>query len=662
MSKSKAAAAAEPVVINDTNLSRAWSRAFLAVLHGRGTEISPLILSITGFAEDGTPCECPAVRNSLDQLLKHRGRTSVDGIAFAIFPQYIWTLSHGDRARLFHLYRATLPRLKAMNRRANGRGMYFERLTMYDGGRCGGNQLEWILSQPKGVRRSMLQATIFDARRDHSPTAQLGFPCLQHVSFEPTTVGLVVNAFYATQQLFDKAYGNYLGLAHLGGFMAHEMKLPLARVNVMVGVAKLERVNKSDSSLRSVIVAAKALTATPDGSGTAASHHGNHSIEAPSAPPGSTSSSDANEPTSASPSPPSTTHPRLFQTEAHDAPSAPVSPPIVLRHLAPATVSPVYDSYWRFAARRQDIFFRRLRGQRPPWTDDPVLATYKFTNAYRASDRVSQYLIRHVIYRADLPRSAREVVFRVLLFKMFNKIATWELLERSLGPITLEDYRFRHYDQVLSRAMRRGDRIYSAAYIMPPGTRAFGASSKHQNHLLLIEHMIRTNLPDQLAQARTMQEGFEILRGYPTIGDFLAYQFITDINYSEITGFSEMDFVIPGPGARDGLRKCFVDPGGLSEPELIKLMTDLQESEFERLSLSFQSLWGRRLQLIDCQNLFCEVDKYARVAHPEISGLTGRTRIKQRFTPQYEPIAFFYPPKWQLSTSESDGVTHRPAV
>ena len=82
---------------------------------------------------------------------------------------------------------------------------------------------------------------------------------------------------------------------------------------------------------------------------------------------------------------------------------------------------------------------------------------------------------------------------------------------------------------------------------------------------------------------RTMQEGFEKLRAYPTIGDFLAYQFITDINYSEITDFSEMDFVVPGPGARDGLRKCFADPGGLNEPELIRLMADLQEQEFERL-------------------------------------------------------------------------------
>lgn len=343
--------------------------------------------------------------------------------------------------------------------------------------------------------------------------------------------------------------------------------------------------------------------------------------------------------------------------EKHEGRS-PAPAPIILRLLAPAKVSEVYESYWRFAAERQAVFFRRARGESGPWTDNPVLGLYKFTNAYRASDRVSQYLIRHVIYRDDLPSTPREVFFRILLFKLFNKIETWELLERALGPITFEDYRFAAYDAVLSRAMHAGSRIYSAAYIMPPGSRSFGRSAKHQNHLLLLESMMADRLPDRLVQTPTMQDGFEKLRAYPTIGDFLAYQFITDINYSELTDFSEMDFVVPGPGARDGLRKCFLDPGGLNEPELIRLMADLQEKEFERLGLEFQSLWGRRLQLIDCQNLFCEVDKYARVAHPDVSGRTGRVRIKQKFQAAPEPVELFYPPKWKLNDKISSLSPH----
>jgi len=81
-----------------------------------------------------------------------------------------------------------------MNPRDNRRGLYFERLTSYGRGPCDGNQLEWILSQfngRKGVRRSMFQASVFDPERDHVADAQLQFPCLQHVSFEPTKEGLV---------------------------------------------------------------------------------------------------------------------------------------------------------------------------------------------------------------------------------------------------------------------------------------------------------------------------------------------------------------------------------------------------------------------------------------------------------------------------------------
>jgi NTP pyrophosphatase (non-canonical NTP hydrolase) len=335
---------------------------------------------------------------------------------------------------------------------------------------------------------------------------------------------------------------------------------------------------------------------------------------------------------------------KLFPAEEEFSAQLAAAPP----RTAPLKPTLVYDTYWRFAAERQRIFFWRLKGQAPPWTDDPVLRAYKFTNAYRASDRVSQYLIRRVIYRDDLPDDPVEVTFRVLLFKFFNRIETWQLLERSLGPITYAGYSFKHYDQVLTRAMTRGKTIYSAAYIMPAGG-SLGHKRKHRNHLTLLGRMMADDLPIRLTEARSMQRAFDMIRAYPTVGDFLGYQYVTDINYSGVTDFTEMEFVIPGPGAIDGIRKCFSDTGGLNDAEVIRFMADRQELEFARLGLQFQSLWGRRLQLIDCQNLFCEVNKYARVRHPEISEASGRTRIKQKFRPIPDQISYWYPPKWEIN-------------
>lgn len=313
----------------------------------------------------------------------------------------------------------------------------------------------------------------------------------------------------------------------------------------------------------------------------------------------------------------------------------------------PTKTTPVFDTYWKFAAERQAIFFNRLNKNEGHLTDDAILQTYKFTNAYRASDRVSQFLIRHVIYEGD--QRPEEVFFRIILFKTFNKIETWELFKEKIGELSFKKYDFTEYDRVLSKAKVNGVSIYSAAYIMPSGSGSFGYKYKHRNHLKLIEKMMNDNLPGHICKAKSMQHVFELLRGYPMIGDFLAYQYAIDINYSQLTNFSENSFVMPGPGAKDGIRKCFSNYGGLSEVDLIKCMVDRQEEEFSRLGIKFQTLWGRPLHLIDCQNLFCEIDKYARVKHPQLKGLTGRMRIKQKYRLNPQPIDYWYPPKWGLN-------------
>jgi hypothetical protein len=315
--------------------------------------------------------------------------------------------------------------------------------------------------------------------------------------------------------------------------------------------------------------------------------------------------------------------------------------------LAPAAPTEVYDTYWRFAAERQAMFFRRAFGEPPPWTDDPILGVYKFTNAYRASDRVSQYLIRHVIYEGS--QSAQEVFFRIILFKLFNKIETWELLQQALGSLTYACYAFDAYDRVLTAAMDRKQTIYSAAYIMPSGSRALGSTKKHRSHLKLLQQMMDDEVPERITHFKTMREAFDLLLSYPMIGNFLAYQYVTDLNYSECYNFSEMEFVVPGPGAIDGISKCFSSLGGISETDIIKLVTARQADEFKRLGLEFQSLWGRPLQLIDCQNLFCEISKYARVRHPDVKGVANRLRIKQKYKTNFSPLPLWYPPKWDIN-------------
>lgn len=310
----------------------------------------------------------------------------------------------------------------------------------------------------------------------------------------------------------------------------------------------------------------------------------------------------------------------------------------------------VYDDYWKFAQERQSVFYKKILGLPQPWSDDDIINKFKFTNAYRASDRVSQYLIRNIIY-SNTSFSPEDTIFRIILFKMFNKIQTWKYLENELGEISLKSYSFDEYDKLLTKMIAEHNKIYSAAYIMPSGKTSFGNNLKHKNNLRLLELMFSTQISIKIARAASLQELFKVLLSYPTLGKFLAFQYAIDLNYSELCDFDEMSFVVAGPGAIRGIQKCFPDCDKNSADEVIKKVSANQESEFKRRGIEFLSLNGRRLQLIDCQNLFCEIDKYTRVAYPGVFDMAG-VRIKQKYHQTYpDKIEYFYPPKWGINTN-----------
>ena len=308
-----------------------------------------------------------------------------------------------------------------------------------------------------------------------------------------------------------------------------------------------------------------------------------------------------------------------------------------------STPSYVFDKFWYFVAERQNIFFNRLNNLPQPWTKDEILFTYKFTNVYRATDRVSQFLIKNVIYSSE-NYSEEDLLFRILFFKIFNKIETWIDIEKQIGDINYSSYNFYDYDSILSDLITR-QKIYSAAYIMPSGVSAFGYKEKHRNNLKLLENIFSENTLEKIMVSKNMEQVYNLLLSFPTIGPFLAFQYSIDINYSEITNFDEMSFVKAGPGALRGIKKCFPD-SSKSPEEIIKLIAQNQEIEFQLRNINFRKSGNRKMQLIDCQNVFCEFDKYTRVSNPEFS--IGNNRIKQKFSENSEKIDFFFPPKWNI--------------
>ena len=305
----------------------------------------------------------------------------------------------------------------------------------------------------------------------------------------------------------------------------------------------------------------------------------------------------------------------------------------------------VYDLYWYFAYERQNIFNKKLNGVKPPWTKDEILKTYKFCNSYRVNDRVSQYLLKNVIYNGK-EYSNEDMLFRILLFKLFNKESTWELLIENFNDITLSNFNIKEYSKVLENAISNNIKIYNDAYISC-ANKAFGYDRKHDNHLALLDKIFNIDKAHlKIISSKTMEDAFNIIKSYPLIGNFMAYQLVTDINYSNVVDWKEDEFTVAGPGSLRGIKKCFIDKGNLTNEDIIKYMYEHQEEEFKRLGLDFKGIGNRKLQLIDCQNIFCELDKYTREAIPELK--SNRTKIKKKYISKKDKIEYIYPPKWNI--------------
>lgn len=308
----------------------------------------------------------------------------------------------------------------------------------------------------------------------------------------------------------------------------------------------------------------------------------------------------------------------------------------------------VFKYYFYFIQERMNIFWNKYE-ENYPLTRDPTLQSYKFTNVYRAMDRVSQYLIKNVIY-SDEKFSDKDVLFRIIVFKIFNKSETWEYLESEIGEISLENFNLKHINNALL-ARKVSNPIFNNAYMMT-GTHSLynHLNYKHEKWLQMVkDELIGQSVIDKIIDATSLSDTFYHLRGCSFIGDFLAYQYAIDMNYSNVINFSEDSFVKAGIGSIRGIKKCFgnASSASYSNEDIIKFTQENFEYYQKKFDFDeFKPLFGRAPTLIDLQNCFCETDKLLRVKMPDLQ--VQNKRIKQRYKETPKPLELFFPPKWNI--------------
>lgn len=309
----------------------------------------------------------------------------------------------------------------------------------------------------------------------------------------------------------------------------------------------------------------------------------------------------------------------------------------------------VLQYYFYFMQERMNIFWHKCQNPNAVyWTKDPILNTYKFTNVYRATDRVSQYLLKNLIYGKDAARNEEDMLLQILVFKIFNKPDTWEYLTRELDePIKVDTFEPHKIAGVLSRRQKIRP-IFNNAYMMTGSHRDYTAwPTKHEKWLQMVrKEVVESGRLIKLSKAKSIEELYDILHECSFIGGFLAYQYAIDMNYAPFFCYDENSFVKAGIGAIRGIKKCFKKYGEKYEDAIRYVRDNFSELQERYGYTHFKPLPGHEPKLIDLQNCFCETDKYLRAKMPELK--VDNIRIKQKYNCHPVPIQYVFPPQWNV--------------
>lgn len=301
--------------------------------------------------------------------------------------------------------------------------------------------------------------------------------------------------------------------------------------------------------------------------------------------------------------------------------------------------------FYDFVTERYKIHVRKdFLKQKAPWTDDEILQCYKFCNVRREHDRQSQYLIKNISTNPCL--SLEDKIVNSFYFRAWNN---WDTMKDLGGPWAAKDLYSSQmkqqirpiYQQLASEDPDR--KWWSSAYNQGGTKQAWRYPNpnrkvnKEDDIPLRVFHigpwLKEHNTVEKLLSANDQKVAFEAIKEIQGFADFLAYQIFVDLTYIENFPFSENEFVVAGPGCRNGLNKLFDDYDGLTLEEALFWLADNIDEIFNKIHPPF---WAGRLfvdlpqedrffSVMCLENCMCELSKYIRT----IEG-TGRPRVKYK--------------------------------
>jgi hypothetical protein len=270
--------------------------------------------------------------------------------------------------------------------------------------------------------------------------------------------------------------------------------------------------------------------------------------------------------------------------------------------------------YW--IKERHSIYTKKQAGEPKPWTQDPILQSYRFCNVYRNLDTVTEWIHNNWMNRSDP---------NMFVAMAIARFVNW--------PDTLEEMGFplpwdpEHFVSVLHDRRRRNEKVYSGAYIVSTNGHAMDKAEYLAN--FVIQPIWDNRIDVRPKKGDTLESFYQRLIKFDGLGSFMAGQVIADLKYDKFSPLyeasDEFSWATSGPGSRRGMNRVIQRPPAAPITERVwrENLVILHKAVQDRLApLGMPPLCAQ-----DLQNALCEFDKFERVRLGEgtpRSGYPGR--------------------------------------
>lgn len=296
---------------------------------------------------------------------------------------------------------------------------------------------------------------------------------------------------------------------------------------------------------------------------------------------------------------------------------------------------------------RESIRLKREAGQSKPWTQNPILKSFRFCNVRREDDRTSKFIIENYCLNANL--TLRNKIANTLVARMYNNLETMRRigLPRDFTVEPSED-ELKRLDDELSGTTFLTNAYMAVNHQMMGGYYAKVTGESNGNlpngnpalfrpsNLLRYTYELLDNATiDQLIcmcfagneNGGCEQEVYKLLRKLHGMGDFMAYQHFVDMTYIPDLKLSEDVFAISGAGCIMGLQlltaeelvneyrsknniPSFKFKSGIKSTKDADAMLVYLRDNFHDLFPEWKYDWTPTLMCLE--NVMCETHKYIK--------------------------------------------------